>query len=128
MSSYAIDGNRQELIATGIVGPIMEWSDTPDGRRQSDLQARDENTGMPLWSVEVVYRSESFGREYSVTAGVTVGAVERPHPPAYSQVQFDGLRVDARVNKAGGLSERWSAEAIREKPAAAGGGSTKAAA
>lgn len=127
MSSYAIDANRQELIATGIVGAVMEWIDTPEGRRQSDMQARDENTGMPLWSVEVVYRSESFGREYSVTAGVTVGAVERPNPPAYSAVQFEGLRVDARVNKAGGLSERWSAEAIREK-SATGSGSTKAAA
>ncbi len=113
MSTFAIDCPRQNIATTGVVGTVMEWIDTPEGRRQSETQARDENTGMPLWTVEIIYRSESFGREYTVTAAVTVGALERPEPAAFSPISFEGLTVTVRVNKAGAMVERWQAEGIK---------------
>ena len=81
MSTYAIDSVRQAMVATGIVQPVFEWIETPEGRRRpSEVQDRDEDTGMPLWQVEVSYRTESFGRETTVNAMVTVGAPEQPTP------------------------------------------------
>ncbi len=132
MSSYAIDSQRQAMAATGIVAPRMDWIETADGkRRPGDIQARDENTGMPMWDVEVTYRTESFGRESTVTAMVTVGAPERPVPGNFTPVTFDGLVVSVRQNKAGGFTEYWSAEAVKDlTPAPARnkpGGDTKAA-
>jgi hypothetical protein len=113
MATYAVDSLRQPMTATGIVEPVREWDETPDGRRRpSDRQARDERTGMPLWAVEVLYGQTSFGRESTVCAKVTVGAVEQPTPARLTPVGFTGLRVEMRVNKAGGFTEVWSAEAL----------------
>lgn len=114
MSTYYVDSERQKMTATGIVTPVMEWIETADGRRRpGDLQLRHEDTGMRLWQVEVTYRAEVFGREHTVTAGVTVGAEQEPSPEVYSPIVFDVLKVEARVNKAGGWVERWEAESIK---------------
>ena len=109
MASYAVDSIRQPMTATGIVEQVMEWEETPDGkRRPSKTQARDENTGMPLWGVEVLYIQTSFGRR----AKVTIGVEEEPKPSPMTPIAFTGLAVEARPNKAGGLVEMWSAEGL----------------
>jgi hypothetical protein len=121
MATYAVDSIRQLMIATAIVEPVMEWDETPDGRRRpSERQARNEATGMPLWAVEVLYTQTSFGRESTVTAKVTVGAEEQPSPIRLAPIGFVGLRVEIRANKAGGFVEVWAAEALMDagKPTA----------
>jgi hypothetical protein len=121
MATYAVDSIRQLMIATAIVEPVMEWDETPDGRRRpSERQARNEATGMPLWAVEVLYTQTSFGRESTVTAKVTVGAEEQPSPIRLAPIGFVGLRVEIRTNKAGGFVEVWAAEALMDagKPTA----------
>lgn len=113
MPTYAVDSKRQEMTATGIVQPVAEWEDKPGGgRRATDRQARDENTGMPLWLVEVMYRMVAFGRESTATGMVRVTGATRPEPAALTRIEFDGLTCDVRTNRAGGFEERWSAEAI----------------
>jgi len=119
MPSFAVDSSRHQMIATGICNAEFEWMETPEGRRRpSETQARDEDTGMPLWQVEVTYRSETFGREYTATAMVTVGGLEKPHPAAYTPITFDGLRVDVHNTKAGGIAERWKAVSVKDLTAA----------
>jgi len=121
MATYAVDSIRQLMIATAIVEPVMEWEETSDGRRRpSQRQARHEETGMPLWAVEVLYTQTSFGRESTVTAKVTVGAEEQPSPIRLAPIGFVGLRVEIRTNKAGGFVEVWAAEALMDagKPTA----------
>jgi hypothetical protein len=115
MASYAIDSRRQPMVATGIVDEVKEWEDKPGGgRRPSDRQARDEQTGMPLWGVEVMYPQTAFGRTTTVTAKVAVGCVDQPAPQLYAPVGFEGLTVEARTNKSGGWSEQWRAESLAE--------------
>ena len=135
MATYAVDSIRQPMIATAIVEPVMEWEETPDGRRRpSERQARNEDTGMPLWAVEVLYTQTSFGRESTVTAKVTVGAEQQPVPARLAPIGFVGLRVEARANKAGGFVEVWSAESLMDagrtngKPAASPSSPSSAAA
>jgi hypothetical protein len=121
MATYEVDSIRQPMIATAIVEAVMEWEETPDGRRRpSERQAHHEATGMPLWGVEVLYTQTAFGRESTVAAKVTVGAEELPKPARLAPIGFVGLRVDARANKAGGFVEVWSAESLMDPTKAAG--------
>lgn len=113
MPSYSVDSDRQTMTATGIVEPVQEWEETADGRRRpSEKQARNENTGMPLWTVEVIYVQTSYGRKSTVTAKVVVDSPDEPRPAPLAAVKFVGLAVELRVNKAGSLIESWSAESL----------------
>ena len=117
MATYAVDSDRQPMIATAIVEPIMEWEETPDGRRRpSDRQARNEDTGMPLWGVEVLYIQTTFGRRSTVTSKVTVGSQQEPKPAPLTAIGFENLSVEVRTNRAGGLVEVWSADGVLEPP------------
>ncbi|WP_432509332.1 hypothetical protein [Kineococcus auxinigenes] len=118
MPSYAVDSSKQPMIATGVVGVVPVWVERPDGgRRPTDEQARDEDTGMPLWTVEVMYQQTSFNRVSSVTAMVTVPSVQEPKPAMLTPVTFEGLRVDVRLTKAKQLVEAWSADGLIGTPA-----------
>ena len=113
MPSYAIDSTQQSMTATGIVETVQEWEETADGRRRpSDKQARNEDTGMPLWAVEVLYVQTSFGRKSTVTARVIVDSIDEPKAVPLTPVTFAGLRVDVRANKTGVLVESWTAESL----------------
>jgi hypothetical protein len=106
------------MRSTGIVNPVFEWVDGPDGRRRpGELQARDEDTGMPLWEVEVLYRQTAFGRTSNTTGVVRVGSPVQPVVAEFAPVSFMDLTVDVRVTKAGGLSESWRAEALADDKA-----------
>ena len=119
MTAYAIDSKRQAMRSTGIVEEVFEWVEVDGKRRPSDVQARDEDSGMPLWSVEVIYQQQTWGRTSSVTNRVTVGMPQRPVLGEFDPVEFVDLRVEARVTKAGGLAETWTANRISDgKPAA----------
>ncbi len=90
-----------------------EWEEKPGGgRRPSDRQARDERTGMPLWGVEVMYQQTSYGRVASVVGSVTVGAMDQPQVSALGPIAFEGLTVEVRSLKTGGLVENWAAERV----------------
>lgn len=116
MSTYFVDAEKQALRATGVVEPAPVWEQTADGRRRpTDAQDRDES-GVLLWLVEVMYGSEAFGRQQTVTASVLVPSPARPNLPAFEVIPFEGLSVNAYANRnGGGLRESWSAEGIKQQ-------------
>ncbi len=116
MTSYAVESKRQAMRATGIVNEVFEWVDGPDGkRRPGEFQARDEDTGMPLWDVEVIYRQTAYGRESNTTAPVRVGSPVKPVLGEFEPAAFVGLTVEVRTLKNGtGLGESWRAEALAD--------------
>ncbi|WP_152185547.1 hypothetical protein [Segeticoccus rhizosphaerae] len=118
MTAYAIDSKRQAMRSTGIVEEVFEWVERDGKRRPSEVQARDEDSGMPLWSVEVIYQQQTWGRVSSVTNRVSVGMPQRPVLGEFEPVEFVDLRAEVRVNQAGGLVESWTANRISDgKPA-----------
>jgi hypothetical protein len=126
---FAVDSPRQPMLSTGISNPAMEWGQNGEKRFKTDTQERNPNTGMPIWEVEVMYTGVNFGQECTITANVTVGAAEKPQPSPLTPITFTGLRVSVYKNKAGGLTENWSAEAIADmtdRPAAKADTSTSA--
>ncbi len=134
MPGYVVDSSKQPMVATGVVSVVPEWEEKPGGgRRPTDVQARHEDTGMPLWGVEVMYQQVTYGRVSSVVASITVQAMEQPNVTALGPINFDGLRVEVRVIKASGvLVENWSADGIAapvagsRRPAPAGSASEAA--
>lgn len=113
MPRYAVDSSKQPMIATGVVDEVPVWVERADGsRRPTDDQARDPDTGMPLWTVEVMYQQTSYNRLSSVTAMVTVPVLERPEPTMLTRVAFEGLRVEVRLTRAKTLVEQWAADGL----------------
>ena len=123
MTFYAVDSKRQAMRSTGIVNEVFEWTERDGKRKPSETQARDEDTGMPLWAVEVLYRQVSFGRESNTTGTVSVGSPFRPVLGEFAAVAFLGLSVEVRVIKASGsLVESWRAEGLADdKPGSSTG-------
>ena len=120
MSFYTVDSKRSGHRSTGIVNEVREWEERDGKRRPSEVQARDEATGMPLWQVEVVYRQTTFGRESMTTGVVELGCPHRPVLAEFAPVEFVDLTVEVRVNKAGGLSEMWRADRLVDEGKPAG--------
>jgi hypothetical protein len=115
MTFYAVDSKRQAMRSTGIVNEVFEWIERDGKRKPSETQARDEDTGTPLWAVEVLYRQVSFGRESNTTGTVTVGSPVKPVLAEFAPVAFLGLSVEVRVIKASGsLTESWRAEGLAD--------------
>jgi hypothetical protein len=115
MAMFAVDSNRQQMMATGVVEPVNEWIEVDGKRRPGDVQARDENTGAPLWGVEVVYQSVNWGRVSTESVKVTVPAREMPAPSLFSPIKFEDLVASVRVDKRNnGLSTSWEASGIAE--------------
>jgi hypothetical protein len=103
------------MDATGVVNKVMEWGQDAQGKRfKTETQERDPDTGMLKWGLEVFHRRVNFGEDCTVTLMVEVGAAERPDPMPMTPVVFEGLQVSIYKNKAGGLEERWSAEAVAD--------------
>lgn len=112
MTTYAVDIARQSMIATGVVNPVDEWEGERGNRKRTGNQAKTDD-GVPLWSVEVGYITESFDKQMTVNAGVTTPAAEKPDPAPYTPIEFAGLSAMVRVNyKSGQLVESWTAEGL----------------
>lgn len=112
MATYAVDSARQPMIATGIVNPVDEFEGEKGSRKRTGNQEK-TGDGVPVWSVEVSYVTEAFGKQATATAGVTVPAAEKPEPAPFSPIEFAGLQVRSWVNfKSGQQVENWSAEAL----------------
>ena len=113
MATFAVDSSKQQMIGTGVVEPVMEWVEVDGKRRPGDNQARHADTGMPLWAVECVYRSEEWGRASTVSEKVSVGAMNQPTVQPFRPVTFEGLVVSVRVDRrTNSVSCSWSAESI----------------
>lgn len=114
MATYAVDSNRQPMVATGKVNPVMAWVENADGKRSrsKDAQEHDETTKLLLWAVEVNYDDNRFGDEVTVTTPVIVSAKDRPVIQRYTPITFHGLTVDAGVARSGRFFESWRAREL----------------
>lgn len=130
MASFAVDGKRQVMVATGIVEPVTEWAEDATGKRfRTDTQAVSEASGLPLWRVEVTYREAAWGRESTATAKVQVQAKELPTPGFMTPITFGGLVADVRVQRdTRALITNWRAEVIEAMSSGNGAGPAMVAA
>lgn len=112
-----VDGARMTLVSTGKVHAVPVWA---DGRMVEGQQERDPNTGMPLWSVDVIPDNDEATR--SEAWSVRVPGLSAPVVAKWQPVQFEGLVVAVRNNKAGGLTSYFSASGVAAPGGARRGG------
>jgi hypothetical protein len=116
------------------VGPV---SDFDKSTKDNKVQQIDKDTGLPLWSVDVL-DADPEARRGSKTVTVKIPAKVQPVPPAnngsapFTAVVFEGLSVLPWIEESGSFSKiSWSfrAEGIAEptKQAGKSAGGTSAA-
>lgn len=111
-----VDADRLTPFATGNVNPVPVWTENADGSRsRSDAQATNES-GVPLWNVEILRQTVQFGEGRMSAVSVQVPAPQMPNPEPMTPAKFRGLEADFYVSR-NQLRERWTAEGI--EPAAA---------
>lgn len=90
MRVIPIDTSRLVLVATGHVSSKAEYVQLSDGsRKASGNQAKDPDTGMPLWVIDCLVDGETERRAEIV--GVTVGSHDEPTVQKYRPIVFRGL-------------------------------------
>ncbi len=98
MRNIPVDTSRLTLLASGKLMPKAEYAELSDGsrRRVPDAQAKDRETGLPLWVVDCFLDDdEEEGRAEVV--GVTVAMREKPQVQKFRPVHFEGLVASAYV-------------------------------
>ena len=98
MWNLPIDASRLSLLSSGKCMPVAEYAELSDGskRRVPGAQAKDRDTGLPLWVVDCfVDDDEEDGRAEIV--GVKVAAVDKPQVQKFRSVAFVDLVASAYV-------------------------------
>jgi hypothetical protein len=98
--------------AAGAIEPVRDFDASKDGRF---VQAKDRESGLPLWAVDVIDADPAARVK---TARVKIAASEQPTlPPAnpgnpFPPVELTGLAVIPYVNPAGRLAYSHKATGI----------------
>ena len=98
--------------AAGVIEPVRDFDASKDGRF---VQAKDRESGLPLWAVDVIDADPAARVK---TARVKIAASDQPVlPPAapgmpFSPVELTGLAVIPYVNPAGRLAYSLKAAGI----------------
>jgi hypothetical protein len=109
-------------FAAGVIEPVRDFDASKDGRF---VQAKDRESGLPLWAVDVI---DADPAARTKTARVKIAASEQPVlPPAspgspFPPVELTGLAVIPYVNPAGRLAYSLKATGIIPVRGQRGGG------
>jgi len=113
-----VDGTRMVLISTGKVHKVPVWDDVQKRMIQGS-QARDPETNGLLWSIDCVPDDgDESSRSEAVGVRVPVLGESAPLVSKWQPVNFEGLEIAVRTNRAGGFTCYWSARGV--VPAAPG--------
>ena len=104
MRFIPVDTSKIQFIGTGKAAARAEYVELSDGsRRRSGNQAKDVDSGMPLWVVDVLVDDPESDRAEVV--GVKVADWNEPITPKWQPVRFKNLvavpYVDQRSNRVG---------------------------
>lgn len=112
MRNLPIDASRLTLLASGKVLPVPEYAELADGtkRRVPDRQAKDRDTGLPLWVVDCFADDDDEDARAEVV-GVKVAAIDRPQVQKLRPVEFIGL-VASGWNRDGRVAYSFRATGV----------------
>ena len=106
---FAIDTVRSPLITTGTVRPVDKFG-------ERGVQEVNE-AGVPLWDVDCIVPSTSFGKPVTEVVAVRVPAPKQPEIGQYQPLQLERPDVSFYVGKGGVLRTNISAAGIAGGPA-----------
>lgn len=101
MRSIPVDMSRVTLIGTGKTASKAEYGELSDGsRRATGNQAKHAESGLPLWTVDVLVDDDEARRAEVV--GVTVASADEPVCEKWKPVRFRGLVATIYNDQASG--------------------------
>jgi hypothetical protein len=101
MRTIPVDTNQITFIGTGKAAARAEYVELSDGsRRRSGNQAKDTESGMPLWVVDVLVDDPDSDRAEVI--GVKVAAWEAPVTKLGQPVRFANLVAVPYVDQRSG--------------------------
>lgn len=104
MRSIPVDVSRVSFIGTGKTASRAEYVELSDGsRRASGNQAKQEETGLPLWVVDVLVDDDTARRAEVV--GVVVASYDEPVTQKWQPVRFRGLVATIYADRASGQAK-----------------------
>jgi hypothetical protein len=104
MRAIPVDTTKIAFIGTGKAAARAEYVELSDGqRRRSGNQAKDQESGMPLWVVDVLVDDDNADRAEVV--GVKVASWDEPKTTKWQPVKFINLvavpYVDSNTHRVG---------------------------
>lgn len=124
MRNIPVDLTRCNLIGTGKVSAKAEYVELSDGsRKASGQQAKDVESGLPLWVIDVLVDDDDARRAEVV--GVTVASADEPVTVKYRPVPFRGVVARTYVDRGSGrvavslVADGIDQAALHVKPSAA---------
>lgn len=113
-----VDSSRFSAMFTGNYEPAREWIERADGSRaRSDVQASDDS-GTPMWDVEIVFTDRVYGQNRTESVMVSVPCKTEPVITGFTPAAFSGLSVNAYGSKTG-MRTSWTAEGLAPARSAA---------
>ena len=113
-----IDASRLDLTATGTVSPVPVFVEMPDGSRRPDpngTQGTDPESGVLLWTVDVLCYETTRDGENSEVLGIQVAVAHKPVVGRLAPIAFHALTLRNSLNKKTGVQRQyWSAESIAD--------------
>lgn len=102
MRAIPVDTTKVNFIGTGKAAARSEYAELSDGtRRRTGQQAKDTDSGMPLWTVDVLIDDDDADR--AEVASVKVASWDEPTTDKWKPVRFRGLvavpYVDSGTNR-----------------------------
>ena len=93
---YKVDCGELFPYGVGIVGAVVPLDDFDTSTRQNKVQARDRDSGLPMWSVDVIdFDPEARERTFKIKVAAAVQPVP-PEPVAGTPLRpvvLEGLTV-----------------------------------
>ncbi len=90
MRTIPVDISRVNFIGTGKAAARAEYVELSDGqRRRSGNQAKDEDSGLPLWVVDVLVDDDTADRAEVI--GVRIASHTEPVVAKWQPVRFRNL-------------------------------------
>lgn len=118
MRQIPVDTTRITFIGTGKAAARSEYAELSDGsRRRTGEQAKDKDSGAPVWVVDVLVDDDEADRAEVI--GVKIASWDEPKTTKWQPVRFRGLVAVPYVDSGSGRSAlSFRAEGIDGAPAA----------
>lgn len=101
MRSIPVDCDKVTFIGTGKAAARAEYVELSDGsRKRSGEQAKDPDSGLPVWVLDVLVDDDEADRAEVV--GVKIASRDEPHTEKWKPVRFTNLVITPYVDRGSG--------------------------
>lgn len=109
LRTLPVDPAPLGFVSAGQPDALFQWEEQ-GGRRVLTERPETDDNGTPLWTVYALPTTA----ERPEVVQVRVPARQQPVVTMFGPIEFVGLEVNVRVDKAGKLAQYWGASEVRD--------------